>query len=344
MLYYFLKQLSTKWIALLGFMPALYDFLSVYFEWNLKLPIWVTIVFVIGAFFYASYKVFEDEYKKRKDLEKILDGPTSYEITAILIPINFQLEKDYAYIDEIKNKAIQKLKEIKLIQEKSPTSNPGTVTISLESLGLANRLNKTHEEYNRELAVYKAKLEEIIENAESQKITLKETISQWQTQYYFIKFIIENTGIKSDTDIQIKITCSDESIIFERNKFVTYGLDIPNLLPSLPKEPEKPNLVHMLQAPSLFERAETFFPQITPLNALRKLIEIKDKKCSATLGDLHVGDEVDIFKRHLIIKTYVKMPEFNVTIKSKESTRVLHPIVKVKFLEIPIPLFEKEED
>ena len=80
---YFLKQLSKNWIALLGLLPALYDLVDAYLPWDFVFPKFIVYSFATLAFLYAAYQTFDEEHKKRKDLEKKLEGPTNYKIKAI---------------------------------------------------------------------------------------------------------------------------------------------------------------------------------------------------------------------------------------------------------------------
>lgn len=61
----FLKKLLRNWIVYLGVIPALYDRISAYLSWEFSFPQWIVVLFALGALFYASYQVYETEYKKR---------------------------------------------------------------------------------------------------------------------------------------------------------------------------------------------------------------------------------------------------------------------------------------
>ncbi len=343
---YFLKQLSKNWIALLGFIPALYDLVSAYLPWDFEFPKFIIYSFAIIALFYAAYQTFEEEHKKRKALEKKLEGPTNYKITAILIPIDFEEDKLLERIDEIKNEAIKHLEAIQPLKEAHKSTEIERIEISIQSLMLQNSpYTKTTSQYNSEVQAYKNKLQEIIDDIDDYKDKLHTTIASWKDKYFFIKFLIENTGITSDSDIQIEIICNHENLVFEKNDFVKYGLDIFSLLPSLPKEPEKPKTKDPMEVlhPKYYDRIHNF-PNIPNLNAFRKGVEINDQKCSVTIKDLHVGDKVNLFKKNLIIKNTFKEIDFKVTIRSKESTKVLNPSVSIEYKESSRMLFETKDD
>ena len=329
---YFFKQLSKNWIALLGFIPALYDLVSAYLPWDFQFPKFITYSFAAIAFFYAAYQTFEEEHKKRKALEKKLEGPTNYKITAILIPIDFEEEKLLERIDKINNKALIHLDSIQSLKKANRSPELERIEIPIQSLMTQKLLyDKTTSQYNSEMQAYKNQLQEIIDEIDNYKDKLHTTIASWKDKYFFIKFLIENTGITSDSDIQIEIICNHENLLFEKNDSVKYGLDIFSLLPSLPKKPKKPKIKDPMEAfhPNYYDRINSF-PNI---NAFRKGVEINDQKCFVTIRDLHVGDKVDLFKKNLIIKNAFKEIDFKVTIRSKESTRVLNPNVSIEYEE-----------
>lgn len=337
----FLKKLFRQWYIYLNIIPGFFGVLNIFSKIQFQLPTWFIILFAISTLLFASFKAYEEEYKIRIELEKKLKGPTNYEITAILTPIDFEVNKELKYIDENKDKATKKLKEIELYLAGKLTKSDIGIEVTILTLeSIENKqFNKTQEQYDNELLSYKSKLEDYIKNYESYKTILRETISKWQKQYYFIKFIVENIGIKSDTDIQISIYCNDRSIVFKKNEFIEYGIDSSALVPRLPKKPKKQKFVpDVAFLPNQFD---IDFHSIMYPDAFRKWIDIKDNECSITLSNLQVGDEVDIFDKFMIIKTDLNTPEFKVTIKSKESTRKLHPMVNVKFEEIPTSLNHK---
>ena len=109
----------------------------------------------------------------------------------------------------------------------------------------------------------------------------------------------------------------------------------------MPKEPEKPKVKEIVETlrPNYSDRIG-ILPNILNPNAFRKEVEISDRNCSVTIRDLHVGDKVDLFKKNLIIKKATEEIVFRVTIRSKESTRVLNPIVSVEYQKSFNVLFE----
>ena len=340
---FFFKQLSKNWIALLGFIPALYDLISAYLPWDFQFPKFITYSFAAIAFFYAAYQTFEEEHKKRKALEKKLEGPTNYKMTAILIPIDFEEEKLLERIDKINNKALIHLDSIQSLKKANRSPELERIEIPIQSLMTQKLLyDKTTSQYNSEMQAYKNQLQEIIDEIDNYKDKLHTTIASWKDKYFFIKFLIENTGITSDSDIQIEIICNHGNLVFEEKDFVK---DIFSLLPSLPKEPEKPKIKDPMESlyPNYYDRMHSF-PSIPNLNGFRKGVEINDQKCFVTIRDLHVGDKVDLFKKNLIMKSTFKEIDFKVTIRSKESTRVLNPTVPVVYQKSNKKLFETKDD
>ena len=85
----YINKIYKQWVIYLGFIPALYDLLNAYLGYKFKFPNLVLIGFPIIIFLYATYKTYKNEYLKRIDLEKKLEGPTNYQITATLYPVDF---------------------------------------------------------------------------------------------------------------------------------------------------------------------------------------------------------------------------------------------------------------
>ena len=333
---YFLKQLSKNWIALLGLIPALYDLISAYLPWDFEFPKYIIYSFAVIAFLYASYQVFEEEHQKRKDLEKKLDGPTDYEIIALLTPIDFEREKLLTIIDDIGKEAIEKIKSIHPIKQKNTSKILGRQHDILGSLHMGNgfRYTKTEEQYNKELEYYKNELKKIIVAIDEYKKELDVTLSSWENRYFFIQFLIKNTGITSDSNIHVEITCNNEAIVFEKNNSSDYGLDPYSLIPTLPEEPELPKIVEpfaQLHKVNSYLDPLKLIRNIQHPNEFRKYPTVRDKKCSVTIRDLRVGDQVDLLDKNLIIKKTTDHIEFKASIKSKESTRVLHSSVLIKY-------------
>lgn len=340
----FTSKIFKQWIIYLGFIPALYDLLNAYLHYDYKFPDFVLIGFPIIIFLYAIYQVYRDEYLKRIDLEKKLEGPTNYQIKAVLYPVDFK-----------KDELIKQLESIRLDVEKKLSSMPSYLkvdnvekysqisSIISASVGLHT---KTATTYNNELSSYKHELERIISNSEKYKEKIVARIDELSDIFYFIDFSIENTGITSDSEIQVDINCLNKNIVFNEVEITRHGMDIYKLIPSIPKAPEKPEVQNLNQMMGINERAFDFNTphfDIPNPNAFRKWIEITNSNCSVTIKNLHVGDNVSLFKKKLILQKNDHDIVFEATIKSKASTRVLKPKIIIEISNTPKTLFNFEE-
>lgn len=221
----------------------------------------------------------------------------------------------------------------------------------LESLtqtidSVLKRQDKTSEQYNNELNRYKKELILISESIPKYKKDIHDTISSLKQKYYFVKFLIKNTGTISDSNIQATITCNDNNIIFQKNEMLKYGINLVELLPVVPKKPEKPKL--NIYGFNTLESHNSYLPHFENLhldiqdpNAYRKKVEIEDQKCFVLLKDLHVGGEADLFNIDLIILNEAEI-KFEATVRSKESTRTLCPDVVIVEEKMPKTLYPQK--
>lgn len=336
----FISKIFKQWIIYLGFIPAFYDLLNAYLGYKFKFPGFVLIGFPIIIFLYALYQVYRYEYIQRIALEKKLEGPTDYQIKAILYPVDFTKDELMERLENIKSDVEKKLASIPPFMEINETDKyPQLSRITLSSFC---RRDKTASIYNNELSLYKYELEKILTNFSSYKEKISTRIDKLCDTFYFISFYIENTGITSDSEIQVNINCLNKNIVFNVAEITRHGMDIDEVIPSIPKTPEKPkvqNLNQMMGIPKRAVELNTSNFNIENPNAFRKWIEITDSECSVTIRDLHVGDNVNLFNQKLILQKNEYDILFEATIKSKESTRVLKPKIIVEISDTPKTLF-----
>lgn len=340
----YISRILNNWIIYLGLIPTIYDYLSAYFDLSYKFPKFFIIGFPIVVFLYASYQVYKEEYQRREDLEKKIECPTDYEIKAILSPIDFEEDKLLKRVDDCKVEA-----------EKRLSSLPSPININQADkykylLSETNLYDKTKIEYNEELETYKYKLNEIMQNIDNQKEKIIQRVKELSNKFYKIDFFIKNVGITSDTDIQIEIKCLNRNIVFKEDNIFDYGMDLYHLIPNVPKEPEKPKKKGLYPpldtSDGLYKQSLDKYKHSIPPNpyAFRKFVKIDKDSCSITIRDLHVGDEVNLFNENLIILKQNDTVSFDVTIKSKSSTRVLHPIVEIEYKKNKIKLFNYKKE
>lgn len=339
----FLSKIFKQWVIYLGIIPTLYDLLSAYLDYEFKFSNSVLIGFPIVIFLYAMYKVYRDEHLERIALEKKLQGPTNYQITATLYPVDFK-----------KNELIERLEIIKSDVEKKLAFMPPFIEIyetdknaplsQVISFSFVQPDKKIVTTYNNKLTLYKYELEEILKNFSTYKENITTRIDELSDKFYFIEFSIKNIGITSDSEIQIDINCLNENIVFCESEITYHGMDIYKLLPKIPEKPEVKDLsneISINKRPFSLDKPllDIYYP-----NAFRKDIKITDNNCSVTIRDLHVGDDVSLFKKKLIIKKNNHDIQFDATIKSKESTRVLKPKVIIEISNTSKTLFNFEEE
>lgn len=338
----FVVKILKQWIIYLGFIPTIYDFSSAYFKYDFDLPQFIIIGFPLVVFLYATYQIYKDEHIKALDLQKKIEGPTNYEVKAILNAVNFHKDELLQHLDSLKVEAEKRLGEIPSPLE---TSNIEQLRIALLTESLYDKSSIT---YNNELLIYEQNLTNILQNIDSIKVELANQIDEYETKFFFINFFIKNIGITSDTDIHIEIECLNENILFRKEQMGEYGVNLDKLIPSLPKIPSKPSrksLSYSLDH-SLFSNPLYNIPNIQNIpnhQAFRKKLEINEKQCSVTIRDLHVGDNVNLFEEEIILLLNDDTVSFNATIKSKESTKVLTPFVQVEKKHDTKQLFDGEK-
>lgn len=338
----FISKIFKQWVIYLGLIPTLYDLLSAYLDYEFKFPNSVLIGFPIVIFLYAMYQVYRDEHLERIALEKKLEGPTNYQITATLYAIDFKKDELLEQLESIKSDVEKKLASIPPFIEINETDKyaPLSQVISFSFVHPDKKIVTT---YNNKLTLYKYELEEILRNFSSYKENITTRIDELSDTFYFIEFSIKNIGITSDSEIQIDINCLNENIVFRESEITHHGMDIYKLLPKIPEIPEIKDMSHIMginQRPFDFNNPHLDIPNP---NAFRKWVEITDNNCSVTIRDLHVGDDVSLFKKKLIIQKNNRDILFDATIKSKKSTRVLKPKIIIETSNTSKTLFNFEE-
>lgn len=70
----YIKKLFSQWMTYLMFIPSLYDLVSVYLDFNMKLPKNLVIIFVVIVFMYSSYNIWKEEKSENEYLKELLNG------------------------------------------------------------------------------------------------------------------------------------------------------------------------------------------------------------------------------------------------------------------------------
>ncbi len=308
----YLQKLFKTWIFYLAFIPWIYDLISAYFHFHFRFPSFLTFVFAIGSFLFATYAVYNDEYKKRRSLEEKLNEPTDYKISAILTVINFQKEKLFEYFTEQRKIAENELSHFPLKSIEEEDSEEDKFTI------------------------YKRKLIKYLEDLKVYEEYIDQTIESLSSKYYFVDFFIQNIGTISDSNIEIEILCKGDNVIF--NKEDDMFDDEINLFKISPKLPTL----------NIFQFNQTIFdmPNIARINLpnlYRSNIEINKKTCFVKLRELNVGAGTNIFDEVIMFKKESMNDFFEVIIKSKESRKILKPKIEIKYDENTRALLDEDE-
>jgi len=324
----YIKKLFTKWILLLGLLPTAYDYLSVYFKIEIELPIILKLIFIVIIFIIASYSVWNEENKLNMKLQEKLQNPIDYKITAVFKEIEFLFDDYMLESEEFCNTIDNKLIKIDNILSKENNDNLNLISYSLSALNHSNmHMSKSEDYYKKELLEYKNELIKFKENIKIINNNMKKNIINEISKIYSVSFIIENIGIKSDSDINIKI--------LSNNKFLNkYKIDdmIYKHQVNYPIEPEPPKSIELFSVSrnNLFEHDLHHLHNLHNPNAYRQNESIEENKIFTILRDMNVGDEVLVIKSVLYI---MKEDSFNMNyiIKSKESTKVIEKEIEIHF-------------
>jgi len=215
----YIKSLFAKWFLYLGFIPYLYDFLSVYLPEPLKsfrLPTWVNIFSIFIAFLLASYF----SWLELKDkLKTFLDNETSFDV----VPYIYKLTA-IKYLEETENKIKDYEREIELLK------NRENQNYSLGVLPLINLFNRqpTEEDYSKWI--------------EDKKAIIRRTnnfISK-NKKIFLINFTISASRYDENIDIGVYLEDSVEFIDADDNKLPWkeessnsfFGVDLKSLVHS----------------------------------------------------------------------------------------------------------------
>lgn len=315
----YLKKLFTTWFFYLGFLPAVYDYTSAYLPFDsLKLPSLYLYPIGLLAFLFASYSVWADEKKAKDNLVKSMANPVDYNINGELTPIDFEVEKHLKRIDDNVLKAQNEIDSAN--QEVKQLFGDDKIIQYAIALTASNNL---FDSYKYELLNYIDKLSNYIEKSEEYKNQYTERVNTLSSRYFII-FNIENIGNKSDSQINIEIKTQKNNFIDAKNM---YDLVFRNI-PTLPQKPESP----MQKIAKNIDCMKTINSQHNPdlfrLNGLK--VQCDNKSALITITEMNVGQMEDTSKEKMFIEL-LDETDFQITIKSKESSAVIEKSLEVKF-------------
>lgn len=357
-----------KWILLITSLPTAIGIINIYLKIEVPhIPLYVSLPILAMGFLIASYQIFKEDNQQIQILKDKLSSPTKYEITAMLTPIDGQLDQKVSALKKQKNEAQklydailkkrQKLEELKRKTEFSSTSKlvssltspfsaqykvPLSVMVHLEQqtksiqkqvARLSSHYTYPEKSYEQAFEEYEEKLLSIINNYKQNIEELKEKTKKLEESYCFITFKIKNIGTISDEKINIMLNFSQSQLFYKR-KIAKLYIQLASVKSAIPDEPQEkdyqPKPISHLDDFDFMHKIKDFSHiQTQSVFATRQDIEFEDNSAEITIKDMNVGEELDIFNKSLIIK-WDKTSSITSIIKSKNATAVQESIVNIK--------------
>ena len=290
----YIKSLFAKWFFYLGFIPYLYDFLSIYLPEPLKsfrLPTWVNIFSIFISFLLASYF----SWLELKDkLKTFLDNETSFDIVTYIYKITAT-----KYLEETNNKIKDYEEEIELLKNREKQNYPFGVFLPIN---LFNR-QPTEEDYSKWI--------------EDKKAIIRRTnnfISK-NKEIFLINFTISASRYDENIDIGIYLEDSAEFIDADDIK--------------LPWEEESSNSIFGVNLKNLVRPQES-----TETEPFRKNISIKKHSAGCNLRYLKKDFEYYFMGNYFFIKTNNDEVNFKIHLNSKNSNGVKEYNKKISLIDL----------
>jgi hypothetical protein len=219
----YIKKLLTKWFFYIGFLPTIYDYISVYLpkKWDvIKIPSFVNYVFLVLFFIASSFVLWLEEKKQKEEvinkLKEYFNSLPNYKIKLILKKYelqeikNFRLEKE-----KLLKKALKQLEILK--NEQLDTLKGYEIEELFDFIPIESKYDLNKYISDLKNFITKIKSLEIDKNVENIKI-------------YEATVEISNIGLKSDENIYCKIDLGEKNFAFK------YVEDFENILKEIIKE------------------------------------------------------------------------------------------------------------
>lgn len=299
----YIKSLFAKWFFYLGFIPYLYDFLSVYLPEPLKsfrLPTWVNVLSILISFLLASYFSWLEINEK---LKTFLDSETSFIVT----PLIYRLTAT-KYLEEVKNKIKHYEDEIRILTSKENLNHPFGI------LPIVNPFNRqpTKEDYLKWIEEKKSLIKKI-ENFISKNKGILLT-----------NFTISANGYDENIDIGIYIkepgefiNNDDINLPWEESSSSVFGVDYKSLIRPQQSTESEPfwkngsierhyaecNLRYLKKDFSYYFMSNSFFIK-TDNDEINFILHLNSKNSNGTkeykkkisINDLEIKDLLDVKK------------------------------------------------
>ncbi|WP_143471333.1 hypothetical protein [Lebetimonas natsushimae] len=242
----YIKKLLTKWFFYMGFLPTIYDYISVYLpkKWNvIKIPSFINYMFLVLFFIASSFVLWLEEKKQKEEvinkLKEYLNTLPNYKIKLILKKYELQEIKDFRLEKE---KLLKKaLKQLEFLKDKGQLD-------TLKGYEIEELFDFIPIESEYDLNKYISDLKNFITKIKSLKIDKNiENI-----QIYEATVEISNIGLKSDENIYCKIELGKENVAFK------YVEDFEDKLKEIIKE-KIPILPEFPKPVKINKSKETFY-------------------------------------------------------------------------------------
>lgn len=328
----YIKKLFHKWYIYLGIPASFSDYALVLVGFDdVKIPDVVRYIAIFLTFLYASYRVWADEKKENERLQALQINLVDYEVIGKLYPIDFEIEIFLKIIDDNILKAQKEIEIVNTDISKIPPDftdldiNPfqlsPVASIAMKLLVTSSKNSSEQTQYINKLKIYVRELSNCIDHYKESKIELINRIDSMQNRF-FCEFLIQNTGKKSDSQIDINIRS-------DQNKFLKgyQGYDLLELIAILPLEkpvaPKTSSYLDIYNTPDLSNLIRQ-----KPHNDYKTNIQIVQTNIAERIRDMNVGEEVQVVDKKLFID-FIDQNDFYVIIKSKESNAVIEKKVVI---------------
>lgn len=205
----YIKKLLTKWFFYMGFLPTIYDYISVYLpkKWNvIKIPSFINYMFLVLFFIASSFVLWLEEKKQKEEVinkfKEYSNSLPNYKIKLILKKYELQEIKNFRLEKE---KLLKKaLKQIEFLKNKGQldTLKGHEIEELFDFIPIESEYNFNKYISDLKNFITKIKSLEIDKNVENIKI-------------YEATVEISNIGLKSDENIYCEIDLGEKNFAFK---------------------------------------------------------------------------------------------------------------------------------
>ncbi|MDE4993523.1 hypothetical protein NAH09_04375 [Francisella tularensis subsp. holarctica] len=223
MIFEYFKKLFSKWLSKFSVITGICGFVAFYLGYD---PSNMVAKFIINNLLHvsllfliiSSYQVW---LEVQQELDKIKKNPVDYKITAKIQKIEINLEnirENYKkQFNEIESDINDCSSQINYLE--NPNDSPLHKLAGIDIPNFSNIMfqimpnSKSKDEYTTNLKEYKKELESYNSKVENNLKAWKSFVDNDLRNIYIVDFSIENTGVKSDKNIDIEIELGKNSYI-----------------------------------------------------------------------------------------------------------------------------------